>query len=82
MVVLSENGCVFDPDLAIRDGAMWGFWCTWNGEFVAKDIAIYTYSDQYTEEEKLKQFYDNEAVITLDEVPDLKSYPIREELTK
>ena len=82
MVVMSENGCVFDPDLAIRDGAMWGFWCTWGGEFTAKDTAIFTYSDQYTEEDALKRFYENEAVITLDEVPDLKTYPIRKELSK
>lgn len=79
MVVLSENGCVFDPRLAVRDGAMWGFFCTWNGEFVAKDMAIYTYSDQYTEEDALKRFYEHEAVVTLDELPDLKDYPIREE---
>ena len=78
MVVLSENGCVFDPDLAIRDGAMWGFWCTWNGEFVAKSTAIYSYSEQYTEAEALKKFYSNDAVITMDELPDLKEYPIRE----
>lgn len=82
MVVMSENGCVFDPDLAIRDGAMWGFWCTWGGEFTAKNTAIFTYSDQYTEEDALKRFYENEAVITLDEIPDLKTYPIREELSK
>ena len=82
MVVLSENGCVFDPDLAIRDGAMWGFWCTWGGEFAAKSMAIYTYNDQYTEEDALKKFYENEAVITLDEIPDLKTYPIRDELSE
>ena len=82
MVVLSENGCVFDPDLAIRDGAMWGFWCTWGGEFTAKNTAIYTYSDQYTEEEALKRFYENDAVITLEDIPDLKTYPIREELSE
>lgn len=80
MVVLSENGCVFDPELAIRDGAMWGFWCTWNGEFVAKDMAIFTYNDQYTEEEALQKFYCHEAVITLDEVPDLQNYPIQDSL--
>ena len=78
MVVLSENGCVFDPDLAIRDGAMWGFWCTWNGEFVAKPSAIYAYSEQYTEAKALKRFYENDAVITLDELPDIREYPIRE----
>ncbi|MBR1567857.1 MAG: beta-mannosidase [Lachnospiraceae bacterium] len=80
MVVLSENGCVFDPELAKRDGAMWGFWCTWGSEFVAKDVMVYTYSDQYTEADKLKEFYENEIVITQDELPDLTSYPIREEL--
>lgn len=80
MVVMSENGCVFDPTLAVRDGAMWGFWCTWCSEFVAKDIAINSYSEQYTEKEKLKEFYNNEVVITLDEIPDLTTYPIREEL--
>lgn len=82
MVVLSENGCLFDPALAVRDGAMWGFWCTWGGEFVAKPSAIYAYSEQYTEESALIQFYENEAVITLDEIPDLTQYPIREELQK
>lgn len=80
MVVLSENGCVFDPKLAVRDGAMWGFWCTWGSEFVAKDIAINKYSEQYTEKDKLKEFYENEVVITLDEIPNLTTYPIREEL--
>ncbi len=80
MVVLSENGCLFDPDLAIRDGAMWGFWCTWGGEFVAKNTAIHSYSEQYTELEQLKKVYEHENVITLDELPDLKSYPIRDEL--
>lgn len=82
MVVLSENGCVFDPELAVRDGAMWGFWCTWGGEFVAKSSAIYAYSDQYTEEDALIRFYENDVVITLDEIPDLTQYPIRDELLK
>lgn len=80
MVVMSENGCVFDPDLAIRDGAMWGFWCTWGGEFVAKNTAFYSYSEQYTETELLKKAYEHENVITLDELPDLTTYPIRDEL--
>jgi mannan endo-1,4-beta-mannosidase len=79
LVVLSENGCVPDPDLMKRDGAMWGFWATWCGEFVAGDGAVYKYSDQYTESDKLAEFYANDIVITLDELPDLKTYPIRED---
>lgn len=77
MVVLSENGCVFDPDLAVRDGAMWGFWCTWSGEFVAKDTSVFAYSEKYTEAEALKRFYEAESVVTLDELPNLQEYPIR-----
>ena len=41
MIVLSENGCLFDPDLAIRDGSMWGSFCTWGGEFVIKNKQLY-----------------------------------------
>ena len=78
MVVMSENGCVFDPELAKRDGAMWGFFCTWGVEFVAKNTSIYAYSEQYTEENMLKAAYDSEIVITLDELPDLKNYPLKE----
>lgn len=78
MVVMSENGCVPDPELLVRDGAMWGFFCTWEGEFVAKSTAIYAYSEQYTESEMLKKVYDSDVVITLDELPDLRAYPIRE----
>lgn len=74
MVILSENGCVFDPELAKRDGAMWGMWCTWGGEFVAKDGGFFTYNDQYTEKEVLKSAYESEIVITLDELPNLKEY--------
>lgn len=77
LTVMSENGCLFDPDLAVRDGAMWGFFCTWGGEFVAKGTSIYALSEQYTEEAMLKKVYDSEVVITLDELPDLKNYPIK-----
>ena len=79
MVVLSENGCLFDPDLAIRDGAMWGYFGTWGGEFVTDSGALNIYSEQYTEEDMLKKVYAHENVIVLDELPDLKNYPIRED---
>ena len=77
MVYLSENGCLFDPELAKRDGAMWGMWCTWQGEFVAKDVAIYSVSEQYTEADMMKQVYENEDVITLEDLPDFSTYKIR-----
>lgn len=77
MIILSENGCMFDPDLAIRDGAMWGSFCTWGGEFVSGSDSLFIYSEQYTEEYMLKKVYEHEHVITRDELPDLKNYPLR-----
>lgn len=76
MIVLSENGCLFDPDLAIRDGAMWGYFGTWGGEFVSASKELYILSEQYTEEEMVKKVYNHEHVITRDELPDLKNYPL------
>ena len=69
MIVLSENGVLFDPDLAARDGAWWGYWCVWNGNFAR--------SEEYTDFGKLIEVYNHELVLTLDELPDLKTYPIR-----
>ncbi len=80
LVVLSENGCVPDPTLMKRDGAMWGFWCTWSGEFTAKNTAVYAYSDEYTERDKINEFYASGLTITGEDLPDLKNYPIREGL--
>jgi len=76
MVVLSENGTVPDIDLAIRDGAMWGFFATWQGEFVLKG-GLNRLSEQYTETAILEKAYNHEKVITLDELPDLKTYEIK-----
>jgi mannan endo-1,4-beta-mannosidase len=78
MVVLAENGVLFDPDLARRDNAMWGFFATWGSEFV-RQRGLLRYSEKYTEREMLLKVYNHELVITLDELPDLKTYPIREE---
>ncbi len=68
IITLSENGVLFDPDLAARDGARWSWWCVWNGDFVN--------SEDYTELSMLKKVYDSELVTTHDELPDLKNYPI------
>ena len=78
MIILSENGCIPDPELLVRDGAMWGIFCTWSGEFVTKSSNVNIWSDQYTEEYMVKKAYEDENVITLDELPDLKEYPIHD----
>ncbi len=80
LVYMTENGCLFDPDLAIRDGAMWGGFCTWQGEFIAKDTAYYQLSEQYNEADMIKKVYEHPNVITMDELPDLKKYKIKKGL--
>ena len=67
------------PELSVRDRAMWGLFCTWGGEFVITDGIRKTYSEQYTDKEMLTKVYNSEYVVTRDELPDLKNYPIRED---
>lgn len=79
MIVLSENGTMPDIEMCAKDGAMWGFFCTWSGEFViTKGSLSVKYSEQYTDKEMLKKIYESESVITLDELPDLKTYKIKQ----
>ncbi|MBQ7070625.1 MAG: beta-mannosidase [Ruminococcus sp.] len=73
IIAMSENGTIFDPDTAFNDGARWAFFSTWNGEFCLKDKQL---SDQYTEIEQWNKVYNSERVLTLDELPDLKAYPM------
>ena len=79
LVVLSENGTMIDPELSVRDRAMFGFFCVWSGEFVMNDSVRKSYSEQYTELEMLKKVYKSEHVITRSELPDLHTYPIRDD---
>lgn len=76
MIVMSENGCLFDPELAERDGAWWGFFCTWQREFVRKGEVGTLYSEQYTEKYMVEKVYGDERVITRSELPDLTTYPV------
>ncbi len=77
MIVLSENGTMPDIDACVRDGAMWGFFCTWEKDYVVTGDTVVKYSEQYTEKEMVKTIYNHERVITLDELPDLKTYEFR-----
>lgn len=64
-IVLSENGCLADPDLCIRDRARWTWFCVWSGDFV---------KEEYNETYMWDKVYNHEYVITLDELPDLTTY--------
>jgi mannan endo-1,4-beta-mannosidase len=73
IIAMTENGCMFDPDLAVRDNAMWSYFAVWEGEFLTLN-STFTLSEKYTETDMLKKVYTSDKVITLDELPDLKTY--------
>lgn len=68
LVAMTENGCVPDPGLMQRDQAMWLYYATWSGGFVANSYnrAVST----YTEREQLIRVYDNTDMITLENLHD------------
>lgn len=78
IIALSENGCLPDPELCARDGAMWSWVCTWSGEFVLKNKAYNLISEQYTEKEMLCRFYADDRVVTRADLPYLPDYPLPE----
>ncbi len=72
MIILSENGCVPDPDLVFRDGTVWGSYCTWGGDFVLKSAKFNRPSERYTEVAMLRKMYGDERAVTRADIPDLK----------
>ncbi|MBQ8781354.1 MAG: beta-mannosidase [Oscillospiraceae bacterium] len=74
LVALSENGCVMDPDLVMRDNARWLFWGTWSDPFTLKLGVLL--NEEYTEKDILIKAYNSDRTLTLDELPDLKNYPL------
>ena len=76
LIVLSENGSMPDPDMMLRDGTLWGFFATWSGDFVIHSGTAL--SNKYTNEDVLKRIFNSDLVITRDEMPDIRTYPLPE----
>jgi mannan endo-1,4-beta-mannosidase len=66
MVSLSENGPIPNPDKCFADGAMWLFWMVWDRMFVQQNGSG-PGSIGHTA-------YNHPRVITLDSLPNLKTY--------
>ncbi len=67
-VCLHENGPIPDPEKMKADGAKWLWFMTWHTSFIdgnAINTANY-----------LKQVYNSDYVLTLDEIPDVYSYGV------
>lgn len=74
LIAITENGCVPDSELTFRDNARWLFWGTWSDPFTLKLGAVL--NEEYTETDMLTKVYNDERVLTLEELPDLKNYNI------
>lgn len=66
MITLSECGSFPDPDNLVKDGAAWSWFMPWYGSFV-KD-------SKYNSLALWQKTMNHEYVITLDEMPDLRTY--------
>ncbi|MBR1764191.1 MAG: beta-mannosidase [Ruminococcus sp.] len=74
IIALTENGVIPDPDATFADGSRWSWFATWNGEFcINGDFEL---NSDYTPLETWVKIYNSDRVLTLDELPDLKSYPL------
>jgi len=61
MVVLSENGRIPDIQQCVEQEAWWGYFQTWNSEFILQDT--------YQTESQLKEYFTNKVVMNMDELP-------------
>ncbi|MBK6284826.1 MAG: hypothetical protein IPF54_21275 [Draconibacterium sp.] len=66
MVTLSECGSFPDADNLVKDQAAWSYYMPWYGDFVR--------SSKYNSLDLWKKMFAHDYVLTLDEMPDLKSY--------
>ncbi len=70
MVTMSENDSIPSLENLVNDKAAWLYFCPWYMNYLT--------SEQNNPVENLVEIYQSEYCITLDELPDLKAYPINE----
>ena len=68
MVAMSENDSIPSLENLVNDKAAWLYFCPWYMNYLT--------SEQNNPVENLVEIYQSEYCITLDELPDLKTYPI------
>ena len=68
MVAMSENDSIPSLENLVNDLAYWLYFCPWYMNYLT--------SEQNNPVDNLVEIYNSEYCITLDELPDLKTYPI------
>jgi mannan endo-1,4-beta-mannosidase len=71
MVTMSENDSIPSLENLLNDKAGWLYFCPWYMNYLT--------SKQNNPVDNLIEIYNSEYCITLDELPDLKSYPMADE---
>jgi len=61
MVVLSENGRIPNIQQCVEQGAWWGYFQTWNSEFILQN--------SYHTDAELKEYFNHKVVMNMDELP-------------
>ncbi|MBQ8012736.1 MAG: glycoside hydrolase [Oscillospiraceae bacterium] len=70
MVAMTENDSIPSLENLVNDKAAWLYFCPWYMNYLT--------SEQNNPVENLVEIYQSDYCITLDELPDLKTYPITE----
>lgn len=68
MVTMSENDTIPSLENLLKDKAAWLYFCPWYMNYLT--------SEQNNPVDNLVEIYNSDYCITLDELPDLKSYPV------
>ena len=71
LITMSENDTIPRVSNLINEKAGWLFFCPWSNWYIT--------SEQNNPVDWLKEMYNSDYCITLDELPDLKTYPISDE---
>lgn len=69
MAAIAECATMTDPKQIVRDNAYWLWFSTWIGDYVI-DTVSKEVSGEYTSKELMREVFDSEVIITLDELPD------------
>ncbi len=69
-VCLHENGAIPDPEKMKADGAKWLWFMTWHTSFID--------SDPINTASYLKQVYNSDYLLSLDELPDVYHYAVKD----
>jgi len=71
MVAMTENDSIPSLENLLKDKASWLYFCPWYMNYLT--------SEQNNPVENLIEIYQSDYCITLDELPDLKTYPLSDE---